>query len=75
MKLTTTTQISVDGEMQAPGGPDENRRGVFERGGWAHFDHEASAWSRTVSPRPKEDTAAAMSSARICRGTGRGSRR
>jgi dihydrofolate reductase len=41
MKLTTTTQVSVDGVMQAPGGPDEDVRGVFERGGWAHFDNEA----------------------------------
>ena len=42
MKLTTTAQISVDGVMQGPGGPDEDERGVFERGGWAHFDNEAS---------------------------------
>jgi dihydrofolate reductase len=42
MKLTTTTQVSVDGVMQAPGGPEEDERGVFERGGWAHFDNEAS---------------------------------
>ena len=41
MKLTTTTQVSVDGVMQAPGGPEEDERGVFERGGWAHFDNEA----------------------------------
>jgi dihydrofolate reductase len=41
MKLTTTAQISVDGVMQGPGGPDEDERGVFERGGWAHFDDEA----------------------------------
>jgi dihydrofolate reductase len=42
MRLTTTAQVSVDGVMQAPGGPEEDERGRFERGGWAHFDDEAS---------------------------------
>jgi dihydrofolate reductase len=41
MKLATTAQVSVDGVMQGPGGPEEDERGVFERGGWAHFDKEA----------------------------------
>jgi dihydrofolate reductase len=43
MKLTTTAQVSVDGVMQGPGGPEEDERGRFERGGWAHFDDEASS--------------------------------
>ena len=35
MKLSTITHVSVDGVMQGLGGPDEDRRGGFERGGWA----------------------------------------
>ena len=43
MKLTTITQVSVDGVMQGPGAPVAGiaERGVFERSGWAHFDNEA----------------------------------
>ncbi len=40
MKLTTTTQISVDGVMQGPGAR-EDELDAFERHGWAHFDNEA----------------------------------
>ena len=42
MKLTTITQVSVDGVMQGPGvNPVEGDDGVFARRGWAHFDNEA----------------------------------
>src|SRR5215218_4589986 len=44
MKLSTITHVSVDGVMQGLGGPNEDRRGGFERGGWALplFDNEGA---------------------------------
>ena len=53
MKLTTNTNVSVDGVMQGLGGPEEDRRGGFERGGWAmpHFDSETAALTGQVYQR------------------------
>jgi dihydrofolate reductase len=34
-KLTVVNNLSLDGVMQAPGRPDEDRRGGFKHGGWA----------------------------------------
>ena len=53
MKLTTVTHVSVDGVMQGLGGPDEDRREGFERGGWALplFEREAATFLEQIFER------------------------
>jgi dihydrofolate reductase len=53
MKLTTITHISLDGVMQGLGGSEEDRRGGFERGGWAIplFGGEAATFLDSVFQR------------------------
>ncbi|MGN9910065.1 dihydrofolate reductase family protein [Phytohabitans sp. LJ34] len=55
MKLTTVTNVSLDGVIQGLGGPDEDRSGGFERGGWAlpffEDDGEAATFLNQVYER------------------------
>jgi dihydrofolate reductase len=53
MKLTTVTNVSLDGVMQGLGGRNEDRRDAFERGGWALplFDDETEAYLGQVYQR------------------------
>ena len=53
MKLTTTTQVSVDGVMQGNGGRHPDLDPGFERGGWARplFDSESMTFVNEVYQR------------------------
>ena len=53
MKLTTTTQVSVDGVMQGNGPSEVERLAGFERDGWAlgHFDNESRTFVEQMYQR------------------------
>ena len=53
MKLTTMTQVTIDGVMQGNGAASDDRRNGFERGGWARGkgDNETQAFIKQTYQR------------------------
>lgn len=45
MKLTASMMVTLDGVYQGPGGPDEDRRDGFERGGWTAAYGDEEGWA------------------------------
>jgi dihydrofolate reductase len=55
MKLIATMILTVDGVYQGPGGPDEDRRGGFERGGWSAPFGDEETWRFVTSMFERAD--------------------
>ena len=57
MEIILTSFMSLDGVVQAPGGPEEDTDGGFAHGGWSHpyFDPETmgSTWDAVIAGRTR----------------------
>ncbi len=55
MKLMASMMLTLDGVYQGPGGPDEDRRGGFERGGWTASHADKEMWPFLTSMFERAD--------------------
>ena len=55
MKLMASMMLSLDGVYQGPGGPDEDRRGGFDRGGWTAPYADPEMWPFLLSMFERAD--------------------
>jgi dihydrofolate reductase len=55
MKLVATMMLTLDGVYQGPGGPDEDRRDGFDRGGWTAAHADPEMWPYLVSMFERAD--------------------
>jgi dihydrofolate reductase len=53
-KLVVNTFVTLDGVMQAPGGPEEDTTGGFEHGGWSfgYWDEAMGNWMGEAMGKP-----------------------
>ena len=53
-ELTVNTFVTLDGVMQAPGGPEEDPSGGFEHGGWSfgYWDEAMGGWMDEAMSQP-----------------------
>jgi len=49
VKLIASEMLTLDGVYQGPGGPDEDRRGGFARGGWTASHADPEMWPFLVA--------------------------
>jgi hypothetical protein len=66
-KIIAINQVTLDGVMQSPGGPEEDPRGGFTHGGWAMSFLDDAAADPGGMARAGERSAAV---ARVCTGNG-----
>ncbi len=74
-KLIVTTFATLDGVMQAPGGPGEDDDGGFEHEGWSvgYWDERMGRARDGGPPRRRRVSCSAAGHTRSSRGTGRSS--